>query len=183
MSSRLGTYVAYHADSGLDPLETERKYHDLLRAWRVREEQDFSFIHVAEKVQGMLTSAARVATEATLKERMQNAQNMLLIVGAGTKHDLEWIPFEIAYAVEHCRIPIIAAYLTSKPVLDPKKLQGHWPIALADRIRNQSARVIHVPFLRQPVSDALSQFSLERLPSGTMSVYGAEAYRQWGIAA
>ena len=90
------------------------------------------------------------------------------------------MPFEIRYAVDECEIPIIAAYTGYETFLDPVALTLLWPTALAARIQDESARVIHVPFKKEPLADAVSQFDVNNLPKGALSHYSRETYRQWG---
>jgi hypothetical protein len=94
-----------------------------------------------------------------------------------------WVPFEIRYAVDVCAIPIIAAYTGCSAVVDPAALSFLWPQALAVRIRNGTARVIRVPFKQQPLTDAVSQFSHNNYPKSGLSLYSANAHRQWGLLA
>ena len=91
------------------------------------------------------------------------------------------MPFEIEYAIDTCEIPIIAAYTDFKWILRPDLLSGYWPAALADRINSGAARVIHVPFKREPLADAIKQFDCKNLPNGSLNYYTQEAYASFGI--
>ncbi len=42
---------------------------------------------------------------------------MVLIIGKTTREDTDWVPFEIRYVVDECRIPTIAAYPNTSPIL------------------------------------------------------------------
>jgi hypothetical protein len=70
--------------------------------------------------------------------------------------DTDWVPFEIEQAVDTYRIPIIAAYTVSdKPIRNPAALIGYWPIPLTERINNGTANVIHIPFKKGALKDAI----------------------------
>jgi hypothetical protein len=45
----------------------------------------------------------------SLHERLKNPRNIVLIIGAPTKLDTGWVPFEITHAVDTYKIPIIAS--------------------------------------------------------------------------
>jgi hypothetical protein len=63
----------------------------------------------------------------------------------------------------------------------PAELRPWWPMALARRIDNGSARVLHVPFRREPLCDAVSQFAFNNLPPDGLSHYTRETYQRWGM--
>ena len=107
---------------------------------------------------------------------------MVLIIGKPTREDSDWIPLEIEYAVDVCEIPLIAAYPDYKRITAPAELSRLWPYALAERIDDASAHVIHVPFSREPLRDAISQFGHNKYPiGGGLGIYDDEAYRTWGL--
>jgi hypothetical protein len=86
-------------------------------------------------------------------------------------------------AVDHYQIPIIAAYTVfDKPIRHPRALSRYWPVALETRIDNKTANVIHVPFKKEILSDAISQFSHDNLPPGSgLGFYSNAAYEHFGI--
>jgi hypothetical protein len=108
---------------------------------------------------------------------------MVLIVGETTRFDTDWVPFEIEQAVDTYEIPIIAAYTVfDSPIRNPKGLAQYWPLALAVRINNGTASVIHIPFRKLALMDAISQFSHASLPNGKgLGIYDDVAYRAFGI--
>ena len=150
--------------------------------WKVREEGDFEFVNSHEKVAAVRDSSKRATLERSLITRLRNSKNMILIVGEATRYDTDWVPFEIKYAVDECKIPIIAAYVDCERIMDPAKLRGLWPKALADRIDDGTARVIHIPFKQDPLKDAASQFDFDNPPKGTLVYYSKEAYMSWGLS-
>ena len=98
-----------------------------------------------------------------------------------TRFDTDWGPFEIEQAIATYGIPIIAAYPGYEYIMAPAQLRVLWPAALASRIANQTARVIHIPFKKEPISDAISQFDHDNPPNTSLSYYKQEVYIGWGL--
>jgi hypothetical protein len=183
MAYRNGTYVIFHAAGTADPSQSDMKYYNLLKAWHVREESDFSFANSHEKTAAVRDSSARATLRARLSERLRNSKNAILIVSEITKRDTDWVPFEIEYAVDACKIPIIAAYPDYNTIQAPHLLASLWPAALATRIANATAHVIHVPFREAPLADSVNSFTFANYPlGGALGRYSIDAYRNWGLA-
>ena len=178
---RNGTYVAFHAAGTSDPTASVMKYYNLLRAWKELEGTEFSFINSHEKSAAVRDTSSKQRLRNVLAERLRNSRNMVLILGKTTRFDADWIPFEITYAVDTCAIPIIAAYPEYAYILNPGSLSAEWPLALSERIHSGAARVIHVPFKREPLADAIQQFDHDHLPKGSLVYYSKEAYASFGI--
>ena len=182
MAYRSGTYVAFHAGGTSDPIASDIKYYRMLTAWHEHDAIEFRLIDSHEKSSAVRDSSSRERLRAVLAQRLRNSKNMVLIIGATTRSDTDWVPYEIQYAVDTCGLPIIAAYPGLDFVVAPMALSYLWPAALAARIHSGSAHVIHVPFKREPLRDAISQFSPDNYPVGQgLTVYSAEAYREFGI--
>ena len=183
MVYRTGSYVAFHAGGTSDPTESDMKYYTTLLMWDVRPDHEFEFVNSHEKTAAVRDSSKRETLERRLKERLNRSKNMILIIGEETKQDTDWVPFEIRYAVDECHIPIIAAYVPGNLlcVVNPTASEGLWPQALATRIRDGSARVMHVPFRERPLADAVEQFTHNNLPSMGLICYSPDAYRTWGL--
>ncbi len=92
-------------------------------------------------------------------------------------------PFEIEQAIDAYKIPIIAAYTVYETAIrNPKALSNYWPNALKMRINNETANVIHVPFKKEALKDAISQFSHDSPPTGEgLGIYSDDAYNAFGI--
>ena len=182
MAYRNGTYVAFHAAGTSDPTASDMKYFNLLKAWHVRDESDFTFVDSHQKTYAVRDSSSRDTLRARLAERLRNSKNMVLILGMTTRFDTDWVPFEIEYAIDTCRIPIIAAYPGYNTIRDPQALRSMWPYALATRIDSRIAHVIHVPFKQDPLTDAVNAFSHDNYPNGGGGgFYNDEAFRAWGL--
>ena len=181
MAYRNGTYVAFHAEGTSDPTETDMKYYRLLTAWHENDGIDFDVINSHEKTSAVRDTSKRRTLRARLKERLNHSKNMVLIIGKTTHLDNDWVPFEIRYAVDSCEIPIIAAYPGYNTILAPTRLRALWPTALETRIDNDTARVIHVPFKKEPLKAAISKFSHGNLPQGSLTCWTRETYQRWGL--
>ena len=91
------------------------------------------------------------------------------------------MPFEIGYAVDYCKIPIIATYTGFDWITEPAALSSLWPPAFASRIANGTVRSIHIPFKQKAIDDAIGQFDHDRLPGTALNHYTLEAHRSFGI--
>lgn len=184
MAYRNGTYVAFHAEGTNQPGgKSDIDYYYLLKAWCANSECEFKMINSHEKANAVRDASLRTTLRASLLERLRNSKNMVLIIGYTTLLDTDWVPFEIGKAVDDYQIPIIAAYtMMEKPVRTPTALSPYWPPALASRIHNETASVIHIPFKQEALKDAISQFSHDNLPKGkALGVYADSAYKAFGI--
>ncbi len=182
MAYRNGTYIAFHANKTTEPTESDIKYYNLLKAWKVQPDNEFAFIDSHDKTSAVRDSSKRATLETALKTRLNSSKNMVLVVGETTKEDTDWVPFEIRYAVDVCEIPIIAAYPGRDYIINPSYLSNLWPGALVTRIENSTAHVIHIPFKKEPLADAVFQFSHSKYPKGGgLGSYSEDTYKAWGL--
>lgn len=183
MSYRNGTYVAFHAGGTNMPIDSDIKYYNLIKAWSAKKDIDFTLINSHEKTYALRTTSNKKTLQDRLAERLRNhSKNMVLIITKETKKDTDWVPFEIEYAIKTCKIPIIAAYPDFDNILNPSALADLWPKALKDAIENGTASCIHVPFKKEPITDAIDQFSFNKYPIGRgLGIYSKEAYAEFGI--
>ena len=183
MAYRNGTYVAFHAAGTSDPTASDIKYYNLMRAWKELDGTEFSFINSHDKAAAVRDTSSKQRLRAVLAERLRNSRNMVLILGKTTRFDEDWIPFEISYAIDTCKIPIIAAYPAYASIRHPTTHVSEWPAALAERIQSKTAHVIHVPFKQTVLVDAIGQFDHNNYPSRNgLGIYSAGAYAQFGIS-
>lgn len=186
MAYRNGTYIAFHANGTTDPTVSDIKYYNLIKAWSERSDDEFHFINSHEKTASVRDSSLRETLRTRLVTRLRNSKHLLLIIGKTTMEDTDWVPFEIRYAIDECKIPVIAAYtITEKPILRPtpaSSIASYWPKALQIRIENDTAGVIHIPFKKHPIQDAIGQFNPSSFPKGGgLGWYNEDAYRSWGM--
>ncbi len=184
MAYRNGTYVAFHADgNNLPGGKSDIDYYRLLQAWTAHPDDEFTMINSHEKAAAVRDSSLKATLRASLLKRLSNSKNMILIIGKTTKSDVDWVPFEIEKAIDVYKIPIIAVYtMIERPILNGSIGSDYWPQALRSRIKNGTANVIHIPFKKQPILTAISQFSHNELPKNQgLGFYIQAAYDSWGI--
>lgn len=181
MAYRNGTYVAFHANGTNIPTDSDIKYYNLMKAWTEKTDDDFTMINSHEKAAAVRDSSKRATLRASLQARLRNSKNMVLIIGETTRFDTDWVPFEIEQAVDQYQIPVIAVYTGYESILAPNQLSGLWPSALANRITGKVARVIHIPFKKEPIKVAISQFTHNNPPDGALTYYIQDAYVKWGL--
>lgn len=184
MAYRNGTYIAFHANgTNIPGGNSDIDYYNLMKAWSENKNIDFTMVNSHEKVSAVRDTSSRETLRRSLLERLSNSKNMVLILGKTTRLDTDWVPFEVAKAVDEYGIPIIAAYTeVSIPIRAPSAFRSYWPQALTDRISNGTASVIHMPFNMKALLDATSQFSHDKLPrGGGLGFYDDAAYRSFGI--
>jgi hypothetical protein len=140
MGYRNATYVAFHAGGTSDPTASDIKYYNTLKMWDAHEHIEFSFVNSHEKTAAVRDSSSTLTLQRTLKTRLLNSKNFLLILTSRTKYDGDWVPFEIQYAIDDCDLPVIAAYPDFSSIVAPAALASYWPRALSTRI--QSGRAI-----------------------------------------
>jgi len=181
MAYKNGTYVAFHAEGTDVPTDSDMKYYNLLKAWTAKEDDDFSMVNSHEKTSAVRDSSKRETLKASLVTRLRNSKHLLLIIGDTTKLDTDWVPFEIEYAIDDCDLPVIAAYTDYGCIQNPASHAHEWPEALKRRIENGTARVIHIPFKKEPIAAAIEQFDTQTKPKSGLSYYTRDAYVKWGI--
>jgi hypothetical protein len=152
-----------------------------MKAWTAKGDDDFTMINSHDKACAVRDTSKRQTLRASLLQRLRNSKNMVLIVGETTRFAKDWVLFEIEQAVDSYGLPIIAAYTGYECITAPAELRDLWPKALTSRIEDESARVIHIPFKKQPLSIAVDQFDLRNPPNGALNYYFREEYVRWGL--
>ena len=144
---------------------------------------EFNLINSHEKTSSVRDTSLRETLRRALVTRLNNSKHMLLILTETTKNDTDWVPFEISHAIDNCKIPIITVYPNFDNITQPNLLADYWPKSLATRINDGSARVIHIPFKKEPIVDALDQFSINNntYPTNGLGYYNRETYISWGL--
>lgn len=183
MAYRNGTYVAFHANGTNIPGKSDIDYYNLMKAWSIKTDDDFTMNNSHDKVAAVRDSSRKETLKASLMERLRNSKNMVIIIGETTLLDDDWVPFEIEKAVDTYKIPIIVTYTgIATPIRNPIALKALWPNALATRINNETAHAIHIPFKKTVLLNAISQFSHNEFPLGAgLGFYSDDAYRTFGM--
>jgi hypothetical protein len=182
MAYRNGTYIAFHAEGKSDPTASDIRYYRILKAWHENDDIDFKFVNSHEKVAAVRDTSSKETIMRSLRERLKNSKNMILIIGKTTKNDTDFVPYEIAYAIDSCEIPIIAVYTGYSSILHPDSHRHEWPTALAARIENKTARVLHIPFKQAVIDAAIRRYNHSNLPKGPLSYYTKEYQQKLGVA-
>jgi len=186
MAYRSGTYIAFHADGTSDPTESDMKYYRLVEAWKNNEDLEIKFVNSHDKANAVRDTSLRTTLEQSILERLRNSKNLLLIIGDTTKNDRDWIPFEISKAIDIYHLAIVAVYPGYRYIFPeyyaPANFRPLWPPALATRIDNNTARVIHIPFRKEPVGAAINQFGVNnQTPNTSLDYYISEEYVKWNL--
>ena len=182
MAYRSGTYVAFHARGTTNPTASDIKYYNTMKMWDASKTIEFGFTDSHDKTAAVRDSSKRLTLKRRLQERLDNSKQLVLIVTSDTKLDTDWVPFEITYAIDDKKLPIIAVYPGYRAVMDPNQLFRLWPPALSARILNGRANVVHIPFKKEPLLDAIGQFSVhDKSPSGPLACYTASSHRNWDL--
>lgn len=182
MPYRNGTYIAFHAGGTSDPTASDIKYFNMMKAWHHNDDIDFRFSDSHQKTYSVRDTSAKATLYARLRERLNESKNMVLIIGNTTRFDTDCVPYEIAYGIDSCGLPIICTYPGYGAILQTPPLRPLWPEALRSRIDNGTARTVHVPFDRALVDMAIRQFNLNNMPGYPDTVYLAEVYRRQGYS-
>lgn len=181
MAYRNGTYIAFHAEGKTDPTASDIRYYRVMKAWHRHDDIEFRFVNSHEKVTAVRDSSSQATIMKSLRERLDNSKNMILIVGDSTRNDTDFVPYEISYAVDVCKIPIIAVYTGFSSILNPSLLRMLWPSSLERRINNGTAEVIHIAFKQTLIDAAIRQFNINHLPGGGLVYYTKEYQQKLGI--
>lgn len=179
---RNGTYVAFDGNNEINPTKSDRKYFQLLKAWNENENIEFSFSDSHNKTYQVKDTSSDETRKNRLRDRMKNSKNFLVIISDDTNYDRGLLNFEIELAVEEFKLPIIVAYIGYVKIQNPSELSKKWCKNLFKYINNGKARCIHVPFKKEPIFGAISQFSVvsNNYPATSLNYYNDEAYKSWG---
>jgi len=181
MAYRNGTYIAFHAEGKTDPTASDIKYYRTLKMWHANDDIDFKFINSHDKVAAVRDSSSKETIMRSLRARLDSSKNMVLIVGETTKNDRDFVPYEIQYAVDTCGLPIFCVYTKWRGILSPSIHKDEWPPALASRIANKTAAVIHMPFKQGLIDHSIKTYSITNMPSGPLVHYKKEFQEKHGV--
>lgn len=191
MAYRNGVYVAFDGNGEKDPSKSDLKYYILLKAWSKNKNIDFTFSDSHKKTFAVKDSSSKETLRARLRERMKNSKNMLLILSSDTNWDRGELNYEIELAIDEFEIPIIIAYTDcEEALLTPKDFSSYWPKSLKERIdkciegKTDECMVncIHIPFKKEPIFSAISQFSInDDTIDSPIAYYSKNSYDKWGI--
>lgn len=123
MARRTRTYVVFDADSDI-------RMYRLMQAWKANDGIDFDFNN-AHDLTTIRPDSGEEAIKASLRERMKNSKNLILLVGENTKYLRKYVPWEIEIALK-ANLPLIVVNLNDKKQIDydlcPKLLHSELAI-------------------------------------------------------
>lgn len=182
MAYRNGTYVAFDGGGDTDITSGDIKYFNLLKAWNKSDDIEFTFSDSHQKTYQVSDESKLSTLRARLLERIKNSKNFILILSEDTKEKNRNLNWEIEKAYEY-ELPFIVVYPGYKKVLKPATHREVWTSKLVSLIDGNKVKCVHVSFKKEPIFDALSQFSVvaNKYPKTALSYYGDEAYKSWGI--
>lgn len=182
MAYRNGTYVTFHAGGTTNPTESDIKYYNTLKMWDANKHIDFKFVNSHDKTSAVRDTSKRETLYQRLRDRLNESKNMILILTEDTKLDTDCVPFEIRYAADDCQIPFIICYPDYRGIFAPQALAGYWPAALAKRINEATIAAIHIPFRKEPILDAINQFTVHSNPlRNALEFYDEQTHRRWNL--
>ena len=103
-------------------------------------------------------------------------------MGERTNLDVYWVSVEIIYAVDTCRIPIIAVYTKIEGrITNPEQLEQWRPAAFKQRFYDNTVKAVHVPFQGAPVKYVLQLYSNRNMPYWVDTCFSKASYNNWAI--
>ena len=145
-----------------------------IKGWKANDRVEFDFLdaHDIGQMTGRAKDEAYVKSE--LRKRMKASNQVVVLVGEGTKYLRKFVGWEIDLALE-LSLPIIVVNLNEKRQMDANRC----PVAL------RTGYVVHVSFKRAIIKYALDNFPAEfagrnRSLTGPRH-YDDNVYRRIGI--
>jgi hypothetical protein len=179
MAYRNGIYIAFAAEGQTDPAKSDIKYYNIMKGWDSMKSKEFAFINSHDKVSAVRDTSKDETIKASLRERLKNSKSMLLLVGDKTKLDDDFVPYEIMYAIDKCKIPIIVCYVNCRSRITnsiSENLKKLWPATLKDRIDNEKVKTIHIPFKEKIILEAINNIDFNNPPKYCVSLYKESVY-------
>ena len=179
MAYRNGTYVAFAADGNTDFTKSDIRFYNLLKGWNLMKKRTFRFINPHEKGPQLRGESQEDTIKRTLRERLDNSKRFILLVGDKTRLDDDFVPYEIRYAVDTCKLPVIVVYVNHKTRITgscPQSLKNLLPKSLTERMDNNTAKTIHIPFRERIINRAIEDFSYLKMPNHGFGLYKDSVY-------
>jgi hypothetical protein len=167
MAYRNKTYVIFDGDSDMWA-------YAFMKGWKQNEKVEFDFFD-AHDLRPLTDRASEESVKRSLRERMANAKQVIVLVGENTKDLYRFVRWEIELAMNK-DLPIIVANLNDSRALDSERC----PPILRDHC------AVHVAFKMRIIKFALDGFvdwynSANRDSSAGWRYYTDDVYRQLGL--
>lgn len=130
--------------------ESDMRYYSLMKAWKNNENINFNF-YDAHDVNHMLWASNEQYIKSKLRERMDSATQVLVLIGERTRYHTKYIKWEIELANEK-GLPIIVVNLDGS---------NYCNNFICHPSLKSIPYVVHVPFGVDEVKYALENFSTE----------------------
>lgn len=179
MAYRNGTYVAFAADGNTDFTKSDIRFYNLLKGWNLMKSRTFRFVNPHEKGPQLRGESQEDTIKRTLRSRLDNSKRFMLLVGNTTRLDTDYVPYEIQYAIDTCKLPVIVVYVNHKTRITnsiPSTLTSLLPKSLTDRINAGTTKTIHIPFRERIINKAIEQFSYEKMPTYNLGFFLDSVY-------
>ena len=180
MAYRSGTYIAFDGLGQTNPTLSDFKYYATMQAWASHKNIDFKYVDSHDKTCAVRDTSLRTTLESRIRERLANSKNVVVILSGDTRKSGSMLTYEIEQAVDRYNLPLIVTYVDYKIIANPGQLSSYWPNALSTRISNQTAKAIHIPFIKDALLDAINQFNHTNLPATSLNYYTEDAHRNFG---
>lgn len=152
-------YACFDAAGSGNPAATDLKYYFLLRAWSLRAPLARRYVDVHRaaahrpKPQDLRRELAR---------RLEQSDLLLVILSERTRHSAGWLSWEIGFAADTCRLPIVCAYTHSSAASQVER-RAWWPDALHDVAAREVTHLAHVPFHPQTLAEVFTRVAPPRI--------------------
>lgn len=180
MAYRSGTYIAFDGLDQTNPTLSDFRYYATMQAWASNKNINFKYVDSHDKTYAVRDTSLLITLKSRIRERLANSKNVVVIVSSDTRKSGSMLTYEIEQAVDTYQLPLIVTYVDYRIVANPQQLFSYWPDALSRRISNQTAKAIHIPFIKDALLAAINQFSHTNLPAISLSCYTEEAHRGFG---
>ena len=150
-------YACFHAMGCKNPAVTDLKYYFLLRAWGRKAPLAQAFIDIHEVEPRFDPRTSDVRHE--LAKRMERSDVLLLILSERTAGSGGWISWEIEFASQQRRLPIVCAYTGRVHSHEHSSCTAWWPEALRNAARASALRIEHVPFRPHALAEVFQRLN------------------------
>jgi len=179
MAYRSGTYVAFAADGNIDFTKSDIKYYNLLKGWNSMKNRDFKFVNPHLSGTMIRAGSKEETIKRTLRQRLDNSKRFILLVGNTTRFDTDFVPYEIKYAIDVCKLPVIICYVNQKKRITlplSTSLTNLLPTVLIERINNGTAKTLHLPFRERIINYAIKDVDYKNPPTYIITLYTNNLY-------
>ena len=183
MAYRSGTYIAFDGLGLTNPALSDFRYYSIMQAWTSHKSIDFNYVDSHDKTYAVRDASLRATLESRIRERLSNSKNVVVILSSDTRKSGSMLTYEIEQAVDRYALPLIVTYVDYEVIASPGQLSSYWPNAMRTRILNKAAKAIHIPFVKDALLDAISQFNYSKLPATSLNFYNEDAHLSFGCLA